>query len=37
VEAPAKVVDPVAETNRIKANKATGKPVTEGKTPTKED
>jgi hypothetical protein len=37
VEAPSKVVDPVAETNRIKANKAQGKPVTEGKTPTKED
>lgn len=37
VDAPAKVVDPVAETNRIKANKAQGKPVTEGETPTKED
>ncbi len=30
-------VDPVAETNRMKANKAAGKPVTEGKTATKED
>lgn len=36
VEAPAKVVDPVAETNRIKANKAAGKPMTEGKTISKE-
>ncbi len=36
VEAPAKVVDPVAETNRIKANKAAGKPVTTGKTISKE-
>ncbi len=34
VEAPAKVVDPVAETNRLKQNKAEGKPVTYGKTPT---
>lgn len=33
VDAPAKVVDPVAETNRLRANKAAGKPVTEGKTP----
>lgn len=30
-------VDPVAETNRMKANKAAGKPVTEGKTATKEE
>ncbi len=37
VKPPAKVVDPVAETNRIKANKAAGKPVTAGETPTKED
>lgn len=37
VESPAKVVDPVAEVNRLKANKAQGKPVTEGETPTKED
>lgn len=28
-------VDPVAETNRIKANKAAGKPITSGKTPVK--
>lgn len=33
VEGPAKVVDPVAEANRIKQNKAEGKPVTEGETP----
>jgi hypothetical protein len=31
------VVDPVAETLRIKQNKAQGKPITEGKTPIKED
>lgn len=31
------LVDPVAETNRIKENKAAGKPVTDGKTPIKED
>lgn len=37
VEPPAKVVDPVAETNRLKANKAQGKSVTEGATPTQED
>lgn len=37
VKPPAKVVDPVAETNRIKANKAAGKPVTTGETATKED
>jgi hypothetical protein len=37
VEAPAKVVDPVAEANRIKANKAQGKPVTDGNTISKED
>lgn len=34
VEGPAKVVDPVAETNRIRDNKAKGKPVTAGETPT---
>lgn len=28
------LVDPVAEANRIKANKAAGKPVTDGETPT---
>lgn len=32
-EPPAKVVDPVAEVNRIKANKAAGKPINVGKTP----
>lgn len=37
VEEPASVVDPVAETNRLKANKAQGKPVTTGKTPTIEE
>ena len=37
VDAPAKTVDPVAETNRIKANKAQGKPVTDGETISKED
>jgi len=37
VEAPAKVVDPVQETERIRANKAQGKPITTGKTPVKED
>jgi hypothetical protein len=31
------LVDPVAEANRIKQNKAQGKPVTSGKTPVKED
>lgn len=31
------LVDPVAEANRIKANKAAGKPVTEGATPKLED
>lgn len=36
-EAPAPVVDPVAEANRIKQNKAQGKPVTTGKTPVKEE
>jgi len=30
-------VDPVAEANRIKENKAQGKPITTGKTPIKED
>ncbi len=34
VESPAKVVDPVAEANRLKQNKAEGKPVTYGETPT---
>lgn len=33
VAPPAKVVDPKAEVERIKQNKAKGKPVTEGKTP----
>lgn len=33
VTPPAKVVDPKAEVERIKQNKAKGKPVTEGKTP----
>jgi len=33
IEAPAKVVDPIAETERIKQNKAQGKPVGTGKTP----
>jgi hypothetical protein len=37
VEAPAKVVDPVQETERIRANKAQGKPITTGETPVKED
>lgn len=37
VEAPAKVVDPVAEVNRLKQNKAQGKPVTNGETPTLEE
>ena len=32
VESPAVVVDPTAEANRIKENKAAGKPVTEGET-----
>lgn len=30
-------VDPVAEANRIKANKAAGKPITAGKTPIKDE
>ncbi len=34
VEPPAKVVDPVAETNRLKQNKAQGKPLSTGETPT---
>ncbi len=34
VEPPAKLVDPVAEVNRIKQNRAQGKPITTGKTPT---
>lgn len=33
----ASVVDPVAEAERLKKNKAEGKPVTEGKTPTLND
>lgn len=37
VEAPAKVVDPVAETNRLKQNKAQGKPLSTGETPTIEE
>ena len=37
VDPPSKVVDPVAETNRIKTNKAQGKSVTDGKTISKED
>lgn len=35
VEPPAKVVDPVAETNRLKQNKAEGKPLSTGETPSK--
>lgn len=34
VDPKADVVDPVAETNRLKQNKATGKAITDGKTPT---
>ena len=30
-------VDPIAETNRIRANKAAGKPITTGKTPIKDE
>lgn len=37
VEPPATVVDPKAETERIKQNKAQGKPVTAGKTPSIEE
>ncbi len=37
VEAPSKVVDPVGEVNRIKQNKAQGKPMSTGKTPVLED
>lgn len=37
VEGPAKVVDPVAEANRIKQNKAQGKPITTGETPVKDE
>jgi hypothetical protein len=37
VEAPAVVVDPKAETERIKQNKSQGKPVTAGKTPSIEE
>ena len=33
VEAPAMVVDPTAEAERIKTNKDTGKPISEGETP----
>lgn len=35
VEPPAKVVDPVAEANRLKQNKAEGKPLSTGETPAK--
>jgi hypothetical protein len=34
---PATIVDPQAEASRLKTNAAEGKPVTAGKTPTKED
>lgn len=34
VDAPATVVDPVKEVERIKQNQQAGKPITEGKTPT---
>jgi len=34
---PATIVDPAAEAERIKANKAAGKPLTEGETPTIDD
>lgn len=34
IDAPATVVDPVKESERIIQNKATGKPVTDGQTPT---
>ena len=37
VSPPATVVDPKAETERLKQNKAQGKPVTEGKTPSIEE
>lgn len=37
VEPPAKVVDPVAEVERLRKNKAAGKPVTDGKTLSRED
>jgi len=37
VEEPASVVDPVGEVNRIKQNKAQGKPITTGKTPVQDD
>lgn len=37
VEAPATVVDPVKETERLRQNKAAGKSVTTGKTPVKEE
>lgn len=37
VEPPAKVVDPKAETERLKQNRAAGKPVTEGETPSIEE
>jgi len=36
VEAPATVVDPMKETERLKANQKIGAPITQGKTPTKE-
>lgn len=34
IDVPAKVVDPVKEAERLKQNKASGLPVTEGETPT---
>jgi hypothetical protein len=37
VEAPADVVDPVKESERIITNKEQGKPITDGQTPTVED
>ncbi len=37
VEEYAVEVDPIAETNRLKANKAAGRPLAEGKTATKEE
>ncbi len=37
VEAPATVVDPIKETERLKKNKAEGKPMTDGQTPVKEE
>ncbi|PZQ45387.1 MAG: DUF3035 domain-containing protein [Micavibrio aeruginosavorus] len=37
VQEPAKVVDPVAETERLRKNKAEGKPLSTGMTPSRED